>query len=127
MNPALTGSLACGLYLVSAAIQLFGATLDSGQRRAMVIFTALVAVALHAFFSYQEIYTAAGINIGIYPMAALTSLAIVVIVLASSLRRPVDNLFILIFPFATLTVVLALSQEGMYTPRTDLNTTPWIT
>jgi ABC-type uncharacterized transport system permease subunit len=120
MNPAITGGLACSLYLVSAAIQLFGNALDKTQRRNLVISTALVAVGLHALFSYQEIYTGSGINIGIYPMAALTSLAIVVIVLASSFRRPVENLFILIFPFATFTVLMSLFKESGYVPRSDL-------
>ena len=120
MNPVLTGSLACSLYLVSAAIQLFGGTLAQSQRRTMVIATAVVAVVLHGLFSYQEIYTATGINIGIYPMAALTSLAIVVIVLVSSTRRPVDNLFVLIFPFATMTVLLAVLKDGAYAPRADI-------
>lgn len=121
MNPVITGSLACSLYILSAAIQLFGTSPEKPQRRTLVVITALFAVALHGFFSYQEIYTGGGINIGIYPMAALTSLAIVVIVLASSLRRPVDNLFVLIFPFATLTVLLAVFKEGAYAPRADLS------
>ena len=120
MTPALTGSLAGALYLISAAIQLFGATLDKSQRRNLVVATALVAVAMHGLFSYQEIFTSGGINIGIFPMASLTSLAIVVIVLASSVRRPVDNLFVLIFPFATLTVLLAVLKEGAFVPRSDL-------
>ena len=121
MNPALTGGLACSLYLASAAIQFFGGSIVPGQRRLFVMSTALIAVILHGLFNYSEIYTPAGINIGIYPMASLTSLAIAIIVLASSLRRPVDNLLILLFPFATLTVLLALFKEGGYTPRTDLN------
>ncbi|MFT4676455.1 MAG: ABC-type uncharacterized transport system permease subunit [Patiriisocius sp.] len=121
MNPALAGGLACSLYLVSAALQFFGQSPHSNLRRAIIMSTALLAVLLHGLFSYQEIYTPAGINIGIYPMASLTSLAIAVIVLASSIRRPVDNLLVLLFPFATLTVLLALFQEGSYTPRNDID------
>jgi ABC-type uncharacterized transport system permease subunit len=121
MNPALTGGLACSLYLASAAIQLFGGSLQLSQRRLIVMSTAVLAVILHAVFSYQEIYTPAGINIGIYPMASLTSLAIAVIVLASSFRRPVDNLLVLLFPLAIVTVLLALFKEGSFTPRPDIN------
>ncbi|MFT7246949.1 MAG: ABC-type uncharacterized transport system permease subunit [Candidatus Azotimanducaceae bacterium] len=121
MNPAITGGLACGLYLVSAAIQLFGHSLQTSLRQMIVIGTALLAVVLHALFSYQEIYTSAGINIGIYPMASLTSLAIAMIVVASSVRRPVDNLMVLLFPFATFTILLALFNEGAYTPRNDID------
>lgn len=121
MNPALTGGLACSLYLASAAIQLFGGSLQLGQRRIMVGSTALIAVILHALFSYQEIYTPLGIDIGIYSMASLTSLAIALIVLTSSIRRPVDNLLVLLFPLATVTVLLALFKESSYTPRSDIN------
>lgn len=117
----ITGGLASSLYFISAAIQLFSTPLEQGKRRSSVIALAVVAVLLHGVFSYQEIFTEAGINIGIFPMIALMSLAIVAIVLASSLRRPVESLFILIFPFAAIAILVALSQEGSYAPRTDLD------
>ncbi len=114
------GTLACLLYMLSASIQYVGLQRKIDSKRFIVIASALLAIILHAVFSYKQIDTPAGINIGIFPMASLTSLAISAIVVASSLRRPVENLLIVLLPFATLTVLLSLWQEGNYTPRTDI-------
>ncbi|HIG41767.1 MAG TPA: hypothetical protein EYQ14_14705 [Gammaproteobacteria bacterium] len=116
----ISGSLACIMYLLSAAVQMTSLREEVNSKRSIVIVTAIIAIILHGIFTYQEIYTPAGINIGIYPMASLTSLAIATIVVASSLRRPVGNLLIILLPFATLTVLLSLLQEGSYAPRTDI-------
>ncbi len=121
MNPVIPGALACSFYLLSAIVQFLSLERDIAAKRIIVVSTAVMAVILHGIFSYQEIYTSAGINVGIYPMASLTSLAIAVIVLASSLRRPVDNLLIILFPFATITVLLAIWQDGAYTPRHQIS------
>ena len=66
------GSLACVLYLLSAMVQFFGLRSDGSnpvevpsQKRKFVIFSAIAALLLHGAFSFQEIYTQAGINIGI--------------------------------------------------------------
>jgi len=115
-----SGSLACILYLFSATVQFISLRREVASKRTIVITSAIIAIILHGIFSYQEIYTPAGINIGIYPMASLTSLAIATIVVASSVRRPVENLLIILLPFATLTVLLSLLREGSYVPRTDI-------
>lgn len=114
------GTLACLFYMISATVQYIGLRRDVGAKRTIVILTAIFAIVLHGIFSFKEIYTPAGINVGIYPMASLMSLAIAAIVVASSLRRPVENLLIVLLPFATMTVLLSLWQEGSYTPRTDI-------
>ncbi len=123
------GSLACLLYLLSAMVQFFGLRSDGSNpievpshKRKFVIFSAIAALLMHGVFSFQEIYTQAGINIGIYPMASLTTLAIVAIVVVSSLRRPVENLLIVLLPIATISVALTLLMKGAYTPRTDIST-----
>ena len=115
------GVLASLLYLTSATVQFIGLKRQIPSKRAIVITTAVMAVMLHSIFSYQDIYTADGINIGTFPMASLTSLAVAAIIVASSIRRPVENLLIVLLPFATLTVLLSLWQEGSYTPRTNIS------
>ena len=126
MNAAVSGAvvygvLACVLYLISASVQYAGMRGQITSKRPIVITTAGIAILLHAVFSYQDIYTSNGINIGIFPMASLISLAVTAIVLLSSIRRPVENLLIVLLPLATVTVVLSLLQEGAYTPRNDIS------
>jgi len=121
MTAVLVGSLACSLYFISAAIQFVGLKREIKARQTIVRSTAILAICLHGFFSYQEIMTPDGINVGLYPMLSLISLAVTSLVLLSSLRRAVDNLLIAILPVAAFAIVLALLTEGSYTPRNDLS------
>ncbi|MBV1877221.1 MAG: cytochrome c biogenesis protein CcsA [Pseudomonadales bacterium] len=114
------GVLACTFYLASALTQYIGLKHKVASQQKIVKLTAALAIILHGAFSYQEIYTAAGINIGFFPMISLTSLAITSVVMLSSLRRPVENLLIVLLPFATFTVFLSLWQDGSYKPRSDI-------
>jgi ABC-type uncharacterized transport system permease subunit len=121
MDAVVTGSLASLLYMLSAAVQFISLNREISSRRTIVIVTSVLAVCLHGLFTYADIYSSQGINFGIYPMASLTSLAIAAIVILSSIRRPVDNLLIVLLPLATLTIIMSLLQEGSYTPRTDIS------
>ena len=114
MTAVLSGSLACLLYLFSAAIQFAGLDRKIISRQAIVRSLATLAIALHAYFNYQKIITDVGVNIGLYPMLSLVSLAVTILVLLSSL-------FIAILPIASIAILLALISEGNFTPRNDLS------
>ncbi|MBD3647111.1 MAG: cytochrome c biogenesis protein CcsA [Pseudomonadales bacterium] len=121
MNTVITGTLAILLYFVGGAVQLAGLKRAIPSQRAIVIGSGILAIIAHCIFSYQEIYTEAGINMGFFSMATVIALSIAGIVLLSSLKRPVDNLFIGLFPLAIITIVCALVARDTYTPRTDLS------
>lgn len=121
MPAVLIGSLACSLYFISAAIQFVGLQREIKSRQTIVRSIAILAICLHGFFNYQQIMTPEGINVGLYPMLSLISLAVTSLVLLSSLRRTVDNLLIAILPVAAFAIAIALLNEGNYTPRNDLS------
>ncbi|MBL4680738.1 MAG: cytochrome c biogenesis protein CcsA [Pseudomonadales bacterium] len=121
MSAVLIGSLACSLYLLSAAIQFVGLEREIKSRQIIVRSIAILAIGLHSFFNYQKIMTPEGVNVGLYPMLSLISLAVTSLVLFSSLRRTVDNLLIAILPLAAFAIALALLSEGNYAPRNDLS------
>ena len=79
-----------------------------------------LAVFGHAVTNYQDFFAVDGINLGLYPMLSLVALSIVSIVLLSSIRRPIDNLLVVLFPIAMLTVLLELLLQGNYPARTDI-------
>ena len=60
----------------------------------------------HFLLVFQTIFDGSAYNFGLYSMLSLMALTIGVIVLLSSFRRPISNLFLLIFPIAGLTVLL---------------------
>ena len=70
---------------------------------------------------YMDLYGAAGINLGIYPMLSLMAVSIAAIVLGSNYRRPLANLFIAIFPLAAISLVLELFVQGPIRPRPDIS------
>ena len=73
---------------------------------------AAVAVALHGLTSYLDFSQVVGLDLGIYPMLSLMTLSIVTLVLLSSLRRPVDNLFVVLFPLAALALLMEVTLKG---------------
>lgn len=121
MNTVIPGIIAILLYFAGGLVQLAGLKREVPGKRTIVQAAGALAIIAHAIFSYQEIYTPAGINLGFFSMATVIALAIAAIVLLSSIRRPVDNLFILLFPLALITVVCALATRDVYTPRTDIS------
>lgn len=120
MSATLPGIFACFFYLASSTIQALGLTRSIPSQRLWVIGMGCLAIALHAVSVYGEIRTPTGINLGIYPMASVSSWVIAGLVLLSSLRKPIENLFIVLFPLAAITIVLSLIGSGSYTPRQDI-------
>ena len=108
------------LYLVSAGSQFISLNKEILNVRLIVNGSATAAVMLHGITVYMDLYGAAGINLGIYPMLSLMAVSIAAIVLASSFRRPLANLFIVIFPLASLSLCLELFAPSSYIPRTDI-------
>ena len=56
------------------------------------------------------------LDLGLFRVAALVTLTMVVLILASSWGRPLDNLFVVLFPAAALSLTLALVFEVHYLP-----------
>ena len=120
MNPEIPGIIAGFLYLVSAGTQFTSLGREISNAQLIVKLSATIAVLCHGTTVYMDLYGASGINLGLYPMLSLMAVSISGIVLSSSFRRPQENLFIVIFPLATATLVLELSIEGSYSPRADI-------
>ena len=117
----ISGILACLCYLAATVLQT-QTILKGVQQGRRVTVLAGIAVAAHAVTTYEAFRTPDGFDLGIAAMLSVMALSIVVIVLLSSLRRPVDNLFVVLFPVALLTVVLEMFPGSHTEPRSDLTT-----
>jgi ABC-type uncharacterized transport system permease subunit len=120
MSPEIPGIIASVLYMVAAGTQFLSLERDIPNARFIVRVTAAIAVLSHGITVYMDLYGTAGINLGIYAMLSLMAFSIAAIVLVSSFRRPLANLFIVIFPLATLSLCLELFVTNTYTPRTAI-------
>lgn len=67
-----------------------------------------IALILHGIAVYKFITPGSSFDLGILPMASLSSWCITSLLLLSSLRRPLDNLFALLLPITILCTALPL-------------------
>lgn len=107
MSLLFPGVVACICYVTATLMQVMR-MLKGIELKGWIKSLGSIAVVFHAVVSYQDFNGEAGIDLGLYPMLSLMALSIVTIVITGSLKRPVDNLFILIFPIATVTIILDL-------------------
>ena len=63
-----------------------------------------VAVTLHAVVLYYSMVSSIGVNLGIFNAASLVTWVIALLLLISILRKPVENLTVILFPLAALTI-----------------------
>ena len=119
MLTIVSGAIACLCYVAGTVLQ--ARTMVKGVAQQGLIRTlGTIAILFHGVATYLTFSDPAGYNLGLYPMLSLMALSIVAIVMLSSLRRPVDNLFIVLFPVAFVTVCLELLLTGDYTPRSSI-------
>lgn len=79
---------------------------QSGSRNGVLVATSLGAVG-QTIALYQLLHGEAGINLGVWNIASLSTLMVTLVVLLSSLRKPAESLFLFILPFTAATVLLA--------------------
>ena len=97
--------LACLLYLASAGVQFVGLHKEIASKRTLVITGGIIAAIAHAYFAWHQIFTGAGIDVGPLPLASVIAFAFVATIILSSLRRPVENLVIVLFPLAATAIL----------------------
>jgi ABC-type uncharacterized transport system permease subunit len=103
--------LAIVLYLLtSAALTVRLARAEPGLtiNRTTVLLLGFGGLALHAAVLYPDLITGSGLNLGFFNAASLTALLMVLLLLLTAIRQPVENLGIPILPVAAATVALAV-------------------
>jgi len=115
MNPFLGSGIAGLLYCIAAARIAFGlfhperVTPTLKQRYLLVGAIALLA---HGAVLYQLIHTAGGLDLGFFNALSLVAWMIVLFVLVGAINNPIENLTILLFPLAALSVLLQVLLPG---------------
>jgi ABC-type uncharacterized transport system permease subunit len=108
MSALLPGILALILYIGIAIAQFLRLRNPERKIHNQILGAGFLAVTLHGIEVYADIIRPDGTNIGIFAMASLIAWSAAVTVLLSSLRKPLDNLFIFLFPLAALSIKFAL-------------------
>lgn len=125
MTSMLSGLVAVLLYSVSAWLQRQSLT-DSGpaaasmekesDRRPMIFGLAVAALLLHLLNAFTIVDTPAGFDFGFFRVASLFSWVMAMIVVLSSWKKPVDNLFLALFPLAIISILCSLFLPSRYDP-----------
>jgi len=106
------------VYLVVAALlalRLAGRLPGSLDNRKLLIAAGLVGVVLHGVALQASLFTPAGTDLSIFSVMSLVGWVVALLLLLSALRKPVENLAILILPVAAMTLALrAFSDHHVY-------------
>ena len=98
------------LYLAASFYQLM---LIKRQQQAQAYFLMVTAaaIALHAIGIYRLMVLPEGLDLGINKMGSLVMVTVNLLVMLSSMRKPLHNLFIFLFPLSIIAIILALLQQ----------------
>ncbi len=95
-------------YFVATGLQWRRLSAGNEQRlRLPIRLLGLAGFLLQGYSVYILLHQPGGIDLSFFPVGALIAWGVVGMVLASSLRQRLDNLFIGVFPLAALTLLLA--------------------
>jgi len=78
----------------------------------LILSIVTVGVVLHAICLVYHIYTPTGIILNFFTVGSLCGWAVVLIVLLSSLKKPLDNIFAVLLPWAAVAVICAWLLRG---------------
>lgn len=108
---AIIAYLAAGSIL---ALRLFRNQEGSLIPRALGLGIGFLGVALHAIPLYANLISATGINMGVFNALSLIAWTIALLLLISSISKPVENLGIFILPLAALALYLESRYQTVH-------------
>lgn len=106
MNTFILSLFAIFLYLTAAVSRIVIISNIILSPKQILLFLGSLAISLHALVLYQHMVTPIGLNLGFFNAASLMTWVIAVLLLLTLPRNPVDNLIIVLFPIAALTIGL---------------------
>src|SRR5262249_53125994 len=112
MNPAYPGLAAAAFYLIGTITQITTLSRKTPVPRQRLLLIVTPAVVLHAITEYLVMNQAAGISLGITSLVSLIALTLALFVLVASIWQPLENLFLIVLPFAALAVAASLTAHG---------------
>ncbi|PCH60260.1 MAG: phosphohydrolase [SAR86 cluster bacterium] len=123
-----TGLFAVFFYLLGCVLQGMKLSTDEPTHnltpakglRNRVFTLGLLAVFAHMISAYGVIKTSSGYHFGIVEISTLISVSISLIALISSIRKPLENLFLGLFPLAIVAIIASLTLSSNY-PPTDMS------
>lgn len=123
MTSVLPGLAACLLYIASLAAQLFA--LHEGQARTRALHLAKLlappALLLHLLSLASGVVSGNGLDLGLFNAGSLFFWAIALLAYLASLRLPLSNLLLIVYPLTVVALLCALFLHVPNVARQQLN------
>lgn len=122
MTTVLPGLAACVFYLASLASQLFALHESAMRERALrlAMLLAVPALLLHLLTLLPEVFTATGLDFGLFNAASLFFWAVALLAYLASFRLPVANLLLIVYPITIVALLTSLFLHVNVSPLTSL-------
>lgn len=111
MLATISGFIAVFCYTLGTYFLSRELSSDSRQRTKVLVF-GFSGAGAHLINVVAVIHSAAGVNFSFFKIATLFSWSIVTLVLISSLKKPLQILFLALFPLAVLSILCSLYLPG---------------
>ncbi len=124
MTSSITGPLAIALYLLASVLLVVRLVRGPGEGdvgRIRILLIGTVALLAHAALLYPAILTESGLNLGLVNAASLIALLTAALLLLAAFREPVENLGIVVFAAAAVSIALLL----LFPARPSVSSTSW--
>ncbi len=107
MPATILAPIAALLYLAATGLQVLHITQQRQQIDRTVFGLGLVALLCHAVVAMDSIFPGGGLELGFYKVSALMFLVINVACIVSLMRRPLQNLLVILFPLSAMSVLVS--------------------
>jgi ABC-type uncharacterized transport system permease subunit len=108
MTATLTAVIAIAFYLSGAILQYFSLKGRLKSNRFQVLALGITALVFHAISIKDSLYSIAGWDLGFYGIASLIGWTMAILVTLSGIRKPLQNLFIGVYPLAAVALLVGL-------------------
>lgn len=115
----ISGLFAVCFYLIGSVFQGLNFVTNKDTRSKVFTFGSMAVVA-HVISALGVIRTTDGFHFGLFEISTLITASISLLVLISSVRKPLDNLFLGLFPLAIVSIIASLSISSN-SPATQMS------
>lgn len=109
--------LAIALYIAAWILLIHSVHQQRPLKSKLLIGLIAAALLCHGVSAYQQIIAPSGYRFSVFNMASLFFWVINLLVLLSSLKKPLHNLFVLLLPLTLIALLSSLPQLGAITPK----------
>jgi ABC-type uncharacterized transport system permease subunit len=112
MTATITGIFAIAFYLGGAILQYFSLKGRYKSNQNWVLLTGAAALICHTISFNGTLYSSTGLDLGFYSIASLIGWIMAILVTLSGIRKPLQNLFIGVYPIAAAALATALLMSS---------------